>query len=436
MKIKKEYLLLSVLLVVTLLAVSFFGLNNEDDETPGNVESGFESLVENSEGFALSANVNISESKAPDESENSALTESDSADINSSESELNNPLNQEITEERVLKGVWISYLSLACDSEENFKNNYILLINNAKSYGITDLFVHVRPFMDAFFDSEYFPVSHLITGMQGEKLSFDPLEFMIDSAHDMGLKFHAWINPLRIKTNSTPKELSEENIYNIYLESDPYYFIESTTGVILNPAYSFTRELVSGGIREIVNKYDVDGIHFDDYFYPDNYDAESDSAYILYKENTDNPLSAEEWKKANVNSLIALCYQATKTSDKNVVFGISPQGNMENNLKIGADTKLWCETKGYIDYICPQLYYSFENPALGFSKALENWMNLNYHDGIKVYIGLAVYKVGTESDSGTWQNGREIIFKQENDAIEKGAQGYVLYEISHLDKLA
>ena len=427
MKIKRENLLLIIILIVTVAVVAVWGNITKKESRPvldTEVNSISESVSDTGINSESVSSVSTSVSKYESEKEESAV-------LINTESEKTE--EAQVNEE--MRGVWISYLSLSAQSEDAFKENYKNLLNKAEKENITDVFVHVRPFMDSMFESEYFPVSHLIEGEQGSVLSFDPLEFMIAEAHGKGMKFHAWINPLRIKTSSTPKVLSEENVYNKYSESDPYFFIETDNGIVLNPAYSFTRELVANGIREIVRNYKVDGIHFDDYFYPENYDIESDSAYILYTENADNPLSGNEWMQANINSLISLCYQAAKCESDKVVFGISPQGNMDNNLRIGADTKLWCAVKGYADYICPQLYWSYENPALGFGEAFDNWLSLPKHEEFKLYIGLALYKVGTESDAGTWEDGAAIIREQQKDALNKGAHGYVLYEISHFDKL-
>ena len=455
MKIKKDKLIVwSILLAVVILISLFSNLNkdiskseliNDDNIIINQSEinsSEADDKIINKDDSKDSLESKESESIASQaESEIETVTESD---VSSETEETVKPeeteseiieTSSEIIENQNIKGVWISYLSLMSKSEDEFKSNFINLINKAKDKGVTDVFVHVRAFADALYESEYFPVSHLVTGTQGDKLSFDPLEFMIEESHDLGLKFHAWINPLRIKTSGTPKSLSEDNVYNKYFESDPYFFIETESVTILNPAYSFVRELVSNGIREIVNNYNVDGIHFDDYFYPEEYDVSGDAAYKVYCENTDNPVSPEEFMCANINSLVALCRSAAKSNGTNVLFGISPQGNQKNNMKLGADTALWCKTKGYIDYICPQLYWSYDNPALGFREALDSWVNLEMHDELDLLVGLALYKIDTESDSGTWVDGSNMIDRQEKDALDKGARGVIYYEIAQLDKL-
>ena len=471
MKIKKEILCALIIFIITFGLCACFGGNEEIDsdvssisqiadvkEEPQlsthvdsevsksesseiNSQKEAESVIREEVSESVPETVSESESEIESESVSTAETEREPLSEPETQSEIEIIENSDetaeisVNAEAEMRGVWINYLSLSSGSESEFKTKFTSLAQKAKDRGITDLFVHVRPFMDSMYKSENFPISHIITGTQGADISFDALKFMIEVTHGMGMKFHAWINPLRIKTSATPKVMSEDNVYNKYIESDPYFFIESDSGIILNPAYSFTRELASDGIREIVANYDVDGIHFDDYFYPENYDAENDGAYLNYKENTENPLSGNQWMQANINSLISICYQAAKSSGKEVLFGISPQGNIDNNLKIGANTTLWCETKGYIDYICPQIYWSYDNPALGFSEALETWMSINHHDELDVYIGLALYKIGTDSDSNTWGDGALIIERQEKDAVTSGAQGFLYYEISHFDKL-
>lgn len=133
-----------------------------------------------------------------------------------------------------------------------------------------------------------------------------------------------------------------------------------------------------------------------------------------------------------MNALIAAVYRRVKEANENVQFGISPQGNLENNEMINADVYTWCAQEGYIDYVCPQLYYSFENEALPFETALQNWCALKRLPSIKLYIGLAVYKAGTDADNGTWLNTTDTLAKQIDRAKEAGADGVVLYAVDHL----
>lgn len=147
-------------------------------------------------------------------------------------------------EDKEMVGVWIPYMSL---SSADFKENYKQIVESAKKVNATALFVHVRPFCDALYKSEYYPWSHIVSGEQGKAPDFDPLAFMIEETHKNGMEFHAWINPLRIKSKETPGTLSADNPYTVLKESNPYYFIETDSGIYLDPSYSYTRELIKNG---------------------------------------------------------------------------------------------------------------------------------------------------------------------------------------------
>ena len=340
------------------------------------------------------------------------------------------------TEETPLVGVWIPYMSLSTTekTETAFKENYDAKLESAKAAGANAVFVHVRPFADSLYPSEYEPWSHILTGTQGEDPGYDPLQYMVDRAHECGMQFHAWINPLRISTDATPGTLAEDSFYMQNRETNPFYFLEYDGGIYYNPASAVVRERIANGAAEIAALYDVDGIHFDDYFYPTDDESIDANQYAAYVEETEEPLPLHEWRTANINALIAAVYHRIKQTAPDVVFGISPQGNLDNNEKINADVLTWCAQSGYIDYICPQLYYSFENEALPFEEALQQWNAMERLDSVKLYIGLAVYKAGTDADNGTWLNTDDTIARQIERAEETGADGVILYAVDYLDR--
>ena len=191
--------------------------------------------------------------------------------------------------------------------------------------------------------------------------------------------------------------------------------------------------MIADGAAEIVENYEVDGIHFDDYFYPSEEEELDREAYELYTQSVEEPLPLLEWRQANVSAMVQEVYEKVKKANPKAVFGISPQGNLENDKNMGADVKAWCAVPGYLDYICPQLYYSFENPALGYSQALEEWTSLTRHDGLKLYAGLALYKAGSDADSGTWQLSGDIIKRQIEEAKAAQCSGILLYSSDYLD---
>lgn len=338
---------------------------------------------------------------------------------------VNSATIDEVAED--LKGIWVSYITLDMQNsgktKEDFENKFKNIINRTKESGFNTLIVQVRPFCDALYESNYYPWSHILTGTQGATSDYDPLKIMCNMCHENNINIHAWINPYRVSSKQTPDELSDDNPYI----KDQTIGFEYNGNIYLDPSNEKAVKLIVNGVSEIVRKYDVDGIQFDDYFYPENSDEVDDEIYNIYAQSSDNPLSKEEWRAQNVNSMIQKVYQAVHKNSKKILFGISPQGNINNNMALGADVKTWCENKGYIDYICPQIYFSLDNPALTFEESLDEWMSLKLHKDLKLYVGLAGYKGGTEEDEGTWLDNDDILKNEIEISKEKGADGIMLY---------
>ncbi len=338
---------------------------------------------------------------------------------------VNNSTYDEV--ETKMKGVWLSYISLDMQnndkSEEAFKEKMNTIIKTTKESGFNTLIVQVRPFCDALYKSNYYPYSHILTGEQGKNPGYDPLQIMCELCHQNNLNIHAWINPYRVSTNETPDSLSDDNPYI----KDRAIGFEHNGNIYLDPSNDKAVRLITNGVIEIVRKYDVDGIQFDDYFYPENCDYVDDEIYQIYSDSEEAPLSKEDWRAQNVNNMIQKVYQAVHTYADDVVFGISPQGNLENNKALGADVITWCENEGYIDYICPQIYFSLDNPALTFEESLNEWLELKLHRNLKFYVGLAGYKGGTEDDEGTWLDNDDILKNEIEIAENENTDGIMLY---------
>lgn len=354
--------------------------------------------------------------------------------------------NENIKKENFeMRGIWIPYMSLTLSenerSETAFKQKIDKIIENCKKYKANTIIVQVRPFGDSIFPSEIFPFSHIISGTQGKSVNYDPLAYIIEKSHENNIDVHAWANLLRIKTEFTPLELSENNPYMIWQndsnkENDDYTF-EYDGGIYYNPAYSDVRKLIIDGITEIAKNYDIDGIQFDDYFYPSeetDYDKDSYKIYCNKTKNNGIPLSQSEWRKANIDTLISGVYSAVKSIDNNIVFGISPQGNIENDINSGADVYKWCSTNGYIDYICPQIYVSNEHPVLPFNNTAKRWKDILKCKNIKLYLGLGIYKAGTDADDGSWLTCDNNIQQQIEYGRKIGADGFMIYSYEYLDK--
>lgn len=331
----------------------------------------------------------------------------------------------EIKEE--MKGIWVSYITLDMQSEDNneqaFTEKINTIIDTTIDSGFNTLIFQVRPFCDALYKSSYYPYSHILTGTQGKDPGYDPLQIICELCHKNNINVHAWINPYRVKNEQTPSKLSNDNLYII----DNSIGFEQSGSIYLDPASEKAQQLIVNGVKEIVQNYDVDGIQFDDYFYPENSDSVDNQKYQEYKDSTENPLSKEMWRCENVNTLIKKVYDTVHRYSNNVQFGISPQGNLNNNRNLGADVELWCENSGYIDYICPQIYFSLDNPTLSFEESLSQWQNLSLHPDLSLYIGLAGYKGGTDEDNGTWLDNDDILKNEIEICSECGTDGIMLF---------
>lgn len=338
--------------------------------------------------------------------------------------------------EKEMRGVWVSYIELDMQnetdkSEASFREKFKNIAINSKNAGFNTLIVQVRPFCDALYDSKFFPYSHILSGEQGVNLGYDALEVMCEVCSQLDLDIHAWVNPYRISTDSTPQALSETNPYVIDNEIGK----ETENGIFLNPANKMARNLIIDGVTEIVRNYDVDGIQFDDYFYPTQDSDFDDTEYADYVETVGemNCMSIDNWRLANVNTLICDTYRAIHKISNDVDFGISPQGNIDNNAKIYADVKSWCICKGFVDYICPQLYYSLDNPALTFEDSLTAWSELDINKSVKLYVGLAGYKANSDADEGTWLYSNNILADEYKIAVNnEKVNGIMLYSYSAL----
>lgn len=345
-----------------------------------------------------------------------------------------------------MRAVWVPFMELDVRpdfSEEKFKNKFKKIVNVSKNYGINTLIVHVRPYGDSLYPSKIFPWSHIFTGVQGLCPGFDPLKFMIQEAHKEGLFFNAWINPMRIKRAGTPEELCNSNPY-IKIKKDHQddlnkYIIDYNGDIIYDPESPEIRNLIIDGVKEIVENYDVDAVSFDDYFYPtDNLWIDRKSYDEQQKGLSSENISEQATKQRmnSINLLISGVYKSIKDIKPTVQFGISPQGNLNNARKAGADIDKWMSSEGYLDYICPEIYTNSSNPILPFDKAVDEWKTLAKLNSLKLYVGLGLYKAGSDLDNLSWKESNNIIANQIEYARKSGYHGFMIYSWPYLENSA
>ena len=308
------------------------------------------------------------------------------------------------------RGIFISYIDYKdkFSSDDKAKEEIIKMIDNVEKEKFNLIILQVRSFSDSLYNSEVFEKSSLVN------CNMDVLDYFIRESHKRGIYVYAWVNPYRISTNT--------NIDNIDKSNPAYGWINTRNvkvvpgkGIYYNPASGEVKDLIIKGVVEIVKNYDVDGICFDDYFYPDN--SIDNEEYLEYLKNNPN-VSLNDFHLMNVNELIRRVYKGIKDIKSSVLFGISPDGNIDNNYSIhGADVKVWVTSKGYIDFIMPQVYYGFKNEARPYIDTVKSWDKLITINSISLIPALALYKAGSvdeyaKSGKMEWVEDGDILKKQ------------------------
>ena len=326
------------------------------------------------------------------------------------------------------RACWISYIDiqkyLSDKNEAAFRAKVHAMYNTVKKNGMNTVIVHARAMGDAFYPSEYFPYSEYLSKNRKQP-TYDPYEILVSAAHDEGLKFEAWVNPYRISIGTETTESFMQTPYYVQYQSMIIeYESESGTCLSLDPENVEAQQLVVDGVSEIMTRYPVDGIHFDDYFYiPGMKDS----------------CSVEEKKQA-VNKLVHSVYCVIKEKNKDCEFGISPAGNPDYARSQGADIDTWVSEEGYIDYIMPQIYwtdhYRTESGEVQmFSERSLQWMQLRTNPHIKLYIGLALYRAGEVSDTDVgWSMQNNNLAEQWSRSDGMGYDGFALFRYAYLEE--
>jgi uncharacterized lipoprotein YddW (UPF0748 family) len=321
------------------------------------------------------------------------------------------------------RGVWVAtvdnidFPSIKFLSTEGQKAEFLNLLDINKRNGMNAVIVQIRPAADAFYPSQYEPWSEWLTGTQGKPPSpyYDPLEFMITETHKRGMEFHAWMNPYRAVFNITKSSISPTHITKIH----PGWFINYGGVKYFDPGNKEVQQYVTNIVEDVVSRYDIDAIHFDDYFYPYRIAGRefADSASFRKYENG---MDREAWRRSNVDSIIVMLSRTIKTQNPYCKFGISPFGVWRNidkdpegsNTKAGqtnyddlyADILLWLKMK-WIDYVAPQLYWEFGQKVVGYEVLVDWWARHAY--GRQMYIGQGIYRA-MEARSYAWKNKNEL----------------------------
>jgi uncharacterized lipoprotein YddW (UPF0748 family) len=333
-------------------------------------------------------------------------------------------IKAQVSPKREFRGVWVASVNNidwpakpGLSSKEQQKE-FLNIISLHKSNGMNALVVQVRPAADAFYPSRYEPWSKWLSGKLGKAPEpyYDPLQFMIENCHKAGMEFHAWFNPYRCIINVDTTNIDSASI----AFEKPNWFVKYDKNLYFDPGVPAAREHVTNVVMDVVNRYDVDAIHFDDYFYPYKVAKLNFPDSASFQKYGQNFSVIDDWRRENVNQLIKGISDSVRKVKPFVKFGISPFGVWRNQDRdqngsatragqtcfddLYADVLKWMR-EGWIDYVTPQIYWS-----IGFDRApyevIAAWWNKNSNN-VPVYIGQAAYRINNNNDA-QWKDHSQI----------------------------
>ncbi|MEV4292082.1 family 10 glycosylhydrolase [Nonomuraea bangladeshensis] len=321
-----------------------------------------------------------------------------------------------------MRGMWIaSVVNINWPSKQGLtadqqKAEYLAWLDLAVQRGLNSVFVQIRPTADAFWPSPFEPWSEYLTGKQGQDPGYDPLGFAVAETHKRGLAFHAWFNPYRVSMQADPAKLHPDHPGRKH----PDWIVPFGGKLYYNPGMPEVRKFCQDAMMDAVTRYDIDGLHFDDYFYPTNTTAFDDSAAFAQYGAGFPDLAA--WRRNNVDLMVQEMQQRVLQAKPDIAWGISPSGIWRNKGtdplgsetnggqsydNLHADTRGWVK-KGWLDYIAPQLYWYIGQPPADYSKLVPWWSDVASGTRTLLWIGQAAYKAGDPAQAAEWQAPGEL----------------------------
>ncbi len=345
-----------------------------------------------------------------------------------------------------VRGVWIAtvtninFPSKPGLSAEELKAELDDIIATTLLAKLNAIYFQVRPTADALYDSSYFPLSSFLVKTQNDGFpqGFDPFAYLIETAHMYNIQVHAWVNPLRVTfgTAGVPSHDTSKLGATNPARLHPDWTVPYADGrLYFDAGIPKVRNLIARGVAEIAMKYDVDGIIFDDYFYPYPVDGAAFNDDETYKTFGSGFSNKDDWRRDNVNKMVEACYNAIKTADRECLFGIAPFGIWQNDdgKNGGSETKgfnsysqIYCDALawikgGYIDYIAPQIYWQFTTSAARFDVLCRWWNAHCAGTGVDLLIAHGVYR------SGEWGSSTEFLHQVEFARSKVSYKGSIHY---------
>ncbi|GAB2934111.1 glycoside hydrolase family 10 protein [Streptomyces mayteni] len=324
-----------------------------------------------------------------------------------------------------LRGMWIASVA-NIDwpgepglSREAARSELTALFDAAAALRLNAVFLQVRPTADAFWPSPHEPWSEWLTGEQGRDPGWDPLEFAVAEAHARGLALHAWFNPYRIAMHADPGRLVADHP----ARRNPEWVVPYGGRLYYNPGLPEVREFVQDAMIHAVESYEIDGVHWDDYFYPYPVAGEEFDDDAAFEAHGEGFTDRGDWRRHNSDQLVRAMADRVREARPGIPFGISPfavwrnastdplgsdtAGGVQTYDDLYADTRTWVR-EGWIDYVLPQVYWEIGNSAADYAELVSWWSEVARGTGVALYVGEAVYKVGDRAQPAAWQDPAEL----------------------------
>lgn len=345
-----------------------------------------------------------------------------------------------------LRAVWIAtVVNIDWPSQTGLpiaeqQQQFITILDKVQQMHMNAVIVQIRPTADAFYPSKLFPWSRYLTGAQGQDPGYDPLAFMIEQAHMRNIQFHAWFNPYRVSMDTDLSKLSPDNPAILH----PDWVVSYGSKLYFNPGIPAVRQYITAGIMEVVKNYDIDGVHFDDYFYPYPVAGQTFPDQATYQQYGAGFSNLGDWRRDNVNKLVQGVSAAIRQVKPYVQFGISPFGVWRNQSTdptgsatqagvqdyddLYADTRTWIKNN-WIDYIVPQIYWNIGFPPAAYDVLVAWWSHEVDGTNVQLFTGMAVYKIGLP---GPWSNPEEMPNQLALNLQYPEVKGAVFYSMTQL----
>ena len=351
------------------------------------------------------------------------------------------------------RGVWVSTVQqVDFPTKESvdpsvLRSEWLRLLKFYKTLNLNAVIVQVRPTADAIYPSKIVPYSKWLTGQSGKPLAgnFDMLKFMIETSHTEGMEFHAWINPYRVLVDNDTMNLGANHVFKTHRNWVLKYGKEHH----LNPGIPEVWKHITAVMEEIVVNYDIDAVHFDDYFYPYRIDGEPLKDGETFKKYGKKFKNVDDWRRANTDSMFFNVRQVIKKHKPSVQLGVSPFAvwrnktdsiDLRNNpgltegsethayqscyADLYADVVSWMR-RGWLDYVAPEVYFHKNHPLVGYENAVDWWLKNSY--GTPVYISHAIYKVNNKEKYPEWRDPNEIPRQLDLVRTKQNVKGLVFF---------